>query len=126
VCTGARHGFRPSLRIDLLRDPGNPMTDVLGVDSIARELRACGEDELVDIRASFEVVAADHAAPAWWRRLAELAIVAIDRMGGGVDPAVTLRDIDGDLMAGREATLAGADALAGSRSRARRHRRSPP
>jgi hypothetical protein len=100
--------------------------DPLGVDSIAAELRACTPDELPEIRASFQAIAADPDAPDWWRGLARLATLAIDRMPDGLDPAVTLAAFDGDLSAAREAVLAGEDALAGSRSRARRRRRGPP
>ncbi|HEY5195870.1 MAG TPA: hypothetical protein VIJ51_02460 [Solirubrobacteraceae bacterium] len=102
------------------------MTDPLGVDSIAAELRAANQDELLEIRASFHAIAADPDAADWWRALAGLGVLAIDRMAGGVDPAVTLAGFDGDLMAAREAVLAGEDALAGSRSKARRRRRGPP
>jgi hypothetical protein len=101
------------------------VTDLLGVDSIAAELRAAGPDELPEIRASFAVIAADPDAPDWWTGLARLAVVAIDRMPG-VDPAVTLGALGPDLMAAREAALAGEGALDGSRSRARRRRRGPP
>jgi hypothetical protein len=102
------------------------MTDLLGVDSIAAELRACSPDELAGVRASFEAIATDPDAPDWWRALADAALAAIDRMPGGVDPGVTLAAFERDLMAAREAALAGEGALAASRSRARRHRRGPP
>jgi hypothetical protein len=108
-------------------DGRSPMTeDPLGVDSIAAALRAATADDLADIRGSFEAVAADPDAPDWWRALARLAALAIDRMPAGVDPAVTLAAFDGDLTAAREALLAGDDVLAASRSRARRRRRGPP
>jgi len=102
------------------------VTDVLGVESIAAELRACTADELPGVRASFQAVAADPDAPEWWRTLAGLAVLAIDAMARGVDPAVTLGASETDLMAAREAILAGEGTLAGSRSKARRHRRRSP
>jgi hypothetical protein len=102
------------------------VTDPLAVDSIAAELRAATPDELAEIRASFEAIAADPDAAAWWRALAGLGVVAIDGMAGGADPAATLAAFDRDLMAAREAVLAGEGALAASRSRARRRRRGPP
>ncbi|HWH11469.1 MAG TPA: hypothetical protein VG165_10110 [Solirubrobacteraceae bacterium] len=100
--------------------------DPLGVDSIAAELRGSTSDELIEIRDSFQMIAADHDAADWLRRLARLATVAIDRMPDGVDPAATLAAFDADLSAAREAVLAGEGALAASRSKARRRRRGPP
>jgi hypothetical protein len=102
------------------------MSDPLGVDSIAAQLRALTDDEIPGVRASFVAVAADPDAADWWRELATAATLAIDRMAGGVDPASTLRGLETDLMAARAAVLAGDGALDGSRSRARRRRRGPP
>lgn len=102
------------------------MTDLDGVDSIVDELRACTADELPDVRASFVALAADTGTTAWWRALAEAAVVAIDRIADGVDPAESLDSFATDLIAVRVAGLAAVDSLDGSRSKARRRRRSAP
>jgi hypothetical protein len=102
------------------------MPDLLGVDSIAAALRALTDDEIPDVRASFVAITADPDAADWWRELAAAALLAIDGMAGGVDPATALRGLETDLMAAGAAALAGDGALAGSRSRARRRRRGPP
>jgi hypothetical protein len=102
------------------------MTDRVGVDAILAELRACPPEDLPGVRASFAAVAADPDAVDAWRAFAGAAVVAIDRMAGGVDPAVTLGAFEPDLMAAHEAGLAGHDRLAATRSRARRRRRGPP
>jgi hypothetical protein len=102
------------------------VTDLLAVDSIAAELRALAADEIPGVRASFVAITADSDAADWWREFAAAAVLAIDRMAGGIDPATTLRALETDLMAARVAALAGEGALEGSRSRARRRRRGPP
>jgi hypothetical protein len=102
------------------------MTDLVGIDSIVAELRACTEAELPGVRESFAAVASDPDETAGWRALAEAAVVAIDRMAGGIDPGITLGGLELDLMAADQAELAGRDGLGGSRSRARRRRRGSP
>jgi len=94
------------------------------VDSIVAELRACIPDELPGVRASFAAIASDPDATDAWRRLADAAVLAIDRMARGADPAATLNAFEADLTAAGIAALAGAEGHAGSRSQARRRRRS--
>jgi hypothetical protein len=100
------------------------LTPLSPVDSIVAELRACAPDELPGVRDSFAAIASDPQATDAWRRLAEAAVLAVDRMAAGGDPADALSAFEADLTAAGIAAQAGADGRDGSRSKARRRRRS--